>query len=677
MSVVKVLALTASIPFGWISAAPAQDSSAAATPVARIVLATPRTTVAVNDSVRLDARALDAGGRPLTDAKIVFKSVGPAQAQVDEDGWVRAGSVGDVPLIATAIVPGTKPYIEHLSVRVVPGPARRVEIAPAPARLVPRQRVQLAARVLSAEGDARGDAITWSSSVPSVARVNRDGLLEARAGGRATIRASAGGLRAELPVDVGEAPASITLAPSTTKVRQGDVVRFTATAHGASNRTIAGLTPSWSFGPGEGHIDDDGAFVAYEPGTYTETDALANRSATAEVTVARREARRPATVVGAVVRKAFPTAEVWLHPNGKVAYLGTHLGGDRLYTIDVSDPAKPVVVDSVQANTRVINDIMTDKEGKVLVFTREGAADRRNGIVICTLEDPLHPKVAAEFTEGVTAGVHSAFIYSQPKYGTQVYLTNDGTGALHVVDITDPAHPKEMGRWKTPRADYGRSLHDIDVQDGLVYASWWHDGMVILDVGNGVKGGTPSSPQLVSQFKYDLDSLYRQVAETGGPGFIRGTHTAWRHKNYVFVADEVFGIDAGNALFKGEPSRAYGRLHVLDVSDLVHPKEVAWYEPEYGGVHNVWVAGDTLYMGAYNAGFLAFDVSGELRGDLRAQGRIMAQVSTTAPEGFLPNSPMTWGVVVKNNLAYVNDFNNGLFIVRLEPKREDLRPSVP
>ncbi len=677
MSVVKVLALTAPIAFGWISAAPAQDSSAAATPVARIVLATPRTTVAVNDSVRLDARALDAGGRPLTDAKIVFKSVGPAQAQVDEDGWVRAGSVGDVPLIATAIVPGTKPYIEHLSVRVVPGPARRVEIAPAPARLVPRQRVQLAARVLSAEGDARGDAITWSSSAPSVARVNRDGLLEARAGGRATIRASAGGLRAELPVDVGEAPASITLAPSTTKVRQGDVVRFTATAHGAGNRTIAGLTPSWSFGPGEGHIDDDGTFVAYEPGTYTVTAALGNRSATAEVTVARREARRPATVVGAVVRKAFPTAEVWLHPNGKVAYLGTHLGGDRLYTIDVSDPAKPVVVDSVQANTRVINDIMTDKEGKVLVFTREGAADRRNGIVICTLEDPLHPKVAAEFTEGVTAGVHSAFIYSQPKYGTQVYLTNDGTGALHVVDITDPAHPKEMGRWKTPRADYGRSLHDIDVQDGLVYASWWHDGMVILDVGNGVKGGTPSSPQLVSQFKYDLDSLYRQVAETGGPGFIRGTHTAWRHKNYVFVADEVFGIDAGNALFKGEPSRAYGRLHVLDVSDLVHPKEVAWYEPEYGGVHNVWVAGDTLYMGAYNAGFLAFDVSGELRGDLRAQGRIMAQVSTTAPEGFLPNSPMTWGVVVKNNLAYVNDFNNGLFIVRLEPKREDLRPSVP
>ena len=31
---------------------------------------------------------------------------------------------------------------------------------------------------------------------------------------------------------------------------------------------------------------------------------------------------------------------------------------------------------------------------------------------------------------------------------------------------------------------------------------------------------------------------------------------------------------------------------------------------------------------------------------------------------------MTWGVVVKNGLAYVNDFNSGLYLVRTEPERE-------
>jgi hypothetical protein len=38
---------------------------------------------------------------------------------------------------------------------------------------------------------------------------------------------------------------------------------------------------------------------------------------------------------------------------------------------------------------------------------------------------------------------------------------------------------------------------------------------------------------------------------------------------------------------------------------------------------------------------------------------------------------MTWGVVVKNGLAYVNDFNTGLFVVRMEPGREARRPLVP
>jgi hypothetical protein len=318
---------------------------------------------------------------------------------------------------------------------------------------------------------------------------------------------------------------------------------------------------------------------------------------------------------------------------------------------------------------------MTDKTGKVLVFTREGASDRKNGIVIATLEDPLHPKVVAEFTDGVTAGVHSAFVYSQPQFGTHVYLTNDGTGALHIVDITDPAHPRLAAIWKTPRADAGRYLHDIDVQDGLLYASYWHDGMVILDIGKGIKGGSPTNPQLVSQFKYDLDSLYRQVEEESGPGYVRGTHTSWRHGQYVFVGDEVFGLESLSALRDSKPSRAYGRLHVVDVSDIEHPKEVAWYEPEYGGVHNVWVAGDTLYMGAYNAGFRAFDVSGELRGDLRAQGREITSLATSDPKGFIPNAPMTWGVVVKNGIAYVNDFNSGLYLVRLGDKPRE--PMVP
>ena len=122
-------------------------------------------------------------------------------------------------------------------------------------------------------------------------------------------------------------------------------------------------------------------------------------------------------------------------------------------------------------------------------------------------------------------------------------------------------------------------------------------------------------------------------------------------------------------------SVAWGTLQVLDVSDIEQPKSVAWYTPENGGVHNVWVAGDTLYMGAYDGGFRVFDIAGELKGDLRAQGREIAFVSTADMQGKVQNQAMTWGVVVNpsDGLAYVNDFYNGLWIVRVEPKA----PPVP
>jgi hypothetical protein len=107
-------------------------------------------------------------------------------------------------------------------------------------------------------------------------------------------------------------------------------------------------------------------------------------------------------------------------------------------------------------------------------------------------------------------------------------------------------------------------------------------------------------------------------------------------------------------------------MQVLDVSDIENPRPVAWYEPEFGGVHNVWVEGERLHMGAYNGGYRVFDVSGELMGDLRAQGREIGHLHTADMQGYKQNAAMTWGVVVKDGLSYVNDNYNGLWIVRIE-----------
>jgi plastocyanin len=647
------------------------QSSLRPSPVARLVITPAQRTVTAGDTLRLRVQAVDSAGNTVPNARIFFQSIGAYfEGDVDSTGLVTAGSPGVMPIGITALVEGARPVSERIELRMVPGPAARIEVSPRITKLAPGQRIRLEAASFSAAGDERRDDITWRSSAPAIVRVNEAGLVAAVAPGRATITASVGSAKATLPLQVVATPiGSVGITPATARVRQGDVVRFSATAKDRAGARIAGLTPSWTFAPGQGMIDTDGAFVGYQPGTYVVTASFGARSADAVIQVEPREVRRPLTVVGRLPRSRYNTEEVWVHPSGKYAYLGSGGGGDVMYAIDISDPSKPWVTDSIVANTRRVNDIMTTPDGKFLVFTREGAHDRKNGIVIASTEDPAHPRPIAEFTEGVTAGVHSAFIYKDPKYGTHVFLTNDGTGALHVVNIDDPYHPKEVAQWRTEgRPEAGRTLHDIDVQNGLLYASYWNDGLVILDVGNGMKGGTPSKPQFVSQFKYDLEALYRDVAATAGPGFIRGTHTAWRHRDYVFIADEVFPASGVKGARDESAGRAYGRLQVVDVSDITKPRSVAWYEPEYGGVHNVWVAGDTLYLGAYNGGFHAFDVSGELRGDLRAQGREIAQLLTADREGTMPNATMTWGVVVKDGLAYVNDMRNGLWIVRIEPR---------
>jgi hypothetical protein len=638
--------------------------------VARLRITPAVRTVTVGDSLRLVVEPLDQAGNVVSGATIRFNSQGGRfQGSIDSLGWVRAGSPGTIPVSVSAMTPGGRPVVERIEVRLIPGPATRITLAPVHSKLLVGQRVRLDPTVLTATGDAREDVVTWSSSSPSIVRVV-DGVVTALAPGSATVSARVGNVQSTMALSVvASSGVTIELTPARSQGRQGDVIRFTATVKDSRGATITGLTPSWSMSPGHGAIDAGGAFVGNAPGRYLVTANFGAHSADAVVTLSPRDVRRTAEIVGRLPRKAFYTSEVWAHPDGKHVYLGTTLGGDRIYAIDISNPANPVITDSIMANSRSMNDLMTTEDGKWLVFTREGAADRRNGIVIASTADPAHPKPVAEFTDGVTAGVHSAFVYTQPKFGTHVYLTNGSTGSLNIIDINDPMKAKRVGEWRSRETRAGRSLHDIDVKDGLAYVSYWSDGLVILDVGNGIKGGSPSNPTLVSNYRYNAESLYPGAAADYGPGFISGTHTAWRHKNYVFIADEVFPPVAPTGTWDVGSIRAYGRLQVIDVTDIEKPKSVAWYEPEYGGVHNVWAAGDTLYVGAYNAGFHAFDVSGELRGDLKAQGRTILELMPFDSNGVVPNKVMTWGAVVKNGFIYVNDMVSGLWVVRIEPKK--------
>jgi hypothetical protein len=635
-------------------------------PIARAAVQPAEAAVLVGDTLRLSVAAFDSAGQPYADYSTNwFTAGGFFEGRVDSTGLVTGGSTGTLNI--TALVHpkgGGKPVTAFSRITIVPQPASRVDLDPMPSQLYVGQAVAISATPYAANNDRRYDDVSWTSDRPAVAVVSADGRVVAKAPGKATLRASAGRASNSLTVTVVANPVtSVQVAPATAQLKTGDVLPLKFTAK-AGTRTLTGAAPEWSLNPGSAQIESDGDFVAEVPGTYRVVANFAGRVAESVITVGPRDSRRPTTLVGRLPIKG-EAAEFWLHPDGKHGYLTTI--GDRIYAINLSDPSQPAITDSVVVDARTINDLMTTEDGKFGVLTREGSSVRKNGIVVLSFEDPAHPKPIADFTETVTGGVHSTFIYKG-----YVYLTDDATGSMRVIDIRDPYKPKQVARWETPRSEAGRMLHDIDVKEGLAYLSYWNDGLVILDVGNGMKGGSPENPQFVSQYKYDLNALYRDVEAVGGPGFIRGTHTAWRAGKYVFVGDEVFSAkprptEGGGVVGLG---RAFGRLHVIDVSDILHPKAVAYYEPEDGGTHNVWVAGDTLYLGDYQGGLRVLDISGELRGDLLRQGREIAHVVTGDKSGSIPNAPNAWGAIYRDGLIYVPDINSGLWIVKVDAKSE-------
>jgi hypothetical protein len=418
----------------------------------------------------------------------------------------------------------------------------------------------------------------------------------------------------------------------------------------------------WAVSGSGATIDSDGGFVAERPGSYVVTAASGSQTAVATVVAAPRNVERELTLVGRAPFREVMAAEQWIF--GNYAYVSST--SDKLFVFDVSDPKNPKLTDTVKVDAQHVNDVSVSADGKIGVITREGASSRRNGIVFLDTSDPAHPKVLSEYTETVTGGVHSAFID-----GHYVYLTDDATGSLRVIDFKDPKAPKEVARWQVENPlvardaggiTGGRYVHDVQVKDGLAYLAYWRDGLVILDVGNGVKGGSPEKPQFVSQLRFNYHELY-------GNGWLSGAHAVFRYKNYVFVGDEVFpelfDIQGKNRI----PVR--GVLHVVDVSDITGPRKVAEYEVPEAGAHNVWVEDDILYMGYYNGGARVLDVSGELRGDLYKQGREMARFWTGAEDGFRPNTPFAWGAQTHNGLIFFNDMNSGLWIMKLGGPRKD------
>ena len=187
-------------------------------------------------------------------------------------------------------------------------------------------------------------------------------------------------------------------------------------------------------------------------------------------------------------------------------------------------------------------------------------------------------------------------------------------------------------------------MHDSFIRDGIAFVCAWNSGVLIYDVGKGVKGGSPTSPVLISSIVTDSDGIAPSV------------HNAWwfwnpvtGEKKYLFVGQEGPGVVG---------SSSSGDIHVVDVSDLTHPVEVGQFHLAGAGTHNFWMdeQHQILYAAYYNGGVVSINVSGTLAGDTLAD-RLISEVYP----GSTGAGTYTWGVQLYNGSLYAIDMLSGLW----------------
>ena len=334
------------------------------------------------------------------------------------------------------------------------------------------------------------------------------------------------------------------------------------------------------------------------------------------------------------------TSDLWVA--GNYAYSGTwgNCAGRGAQLLNVWNVSAGVTLsDSVFVGAGTVSDNEVSADGTLLLATSEGGGPP-NGLYLYSLADPAHPALVD--SQLVGTGLHTG-TFADIGGRRYVFAAKDpGAPALLVFRIqVDSADKIVQVASVSQPANYG--IHDEYVRDGLALVSDWNAGLRIYDVGNGVMGGSPAAPVLVSSI----------VTGSAGLSCNCVHNTWWYHdtaggKRYIFVGQE------GPNNFVN----ASGDIHVVDVSNLAGPDEVAFYHLAGAGVHNFWMdeTRGILYAAYYNGGVVALDVTGTLTGDLASR-----EIARITPGG--PDNTFVWGVMLANGSLWVSDMFSGLWKV--------------
>jgi hypothetical protein len=364
-----------------------------------------------------------------------------------------------------------------------------------------------------------------------------------------------------------------------------------------------------------------------------------------------------------------------MHINLKngVAFVA-HMGESRVGTsvVDVSDPSQPRVVAELETplgthshKVQVVGDVLLVNYERSMY--EPNATSWQGGLKVYDVSSPAQPRELA-FLAMPGKGVHR-MTYWEPPYA---YMSGSDAGLIDqflvIVDLSDAAHPREVGRWWFPGQNTGAgetpswtpteshaasagakrvALHHPLIRGDRAYCGWWDAGLVILDISD------KTAPAFVSQLDF-------------GAAESTATHTALPvpGRDILVVTDEQLAQDC-----KGMQTR----VRVVDIADETHPRVISEFPAPEGdyclrggrfGPHNVHEMRpgtlsdpNTIYVTWFNAGLRVFDIS---------DASHPTEIAYYVPEAPPGRSSIQFNDVLvgSDGLVYASDrFSGGLYIM--------------
>ncbi|HMB69287.1 MAG TPA: choice-of-anchor B family protein, partial [bacterium] len=246
------------------------------------------------------------------------------------------------------------------------------------------------------------------------------------------------------------------------------------------------------------------------------------------------------------------------------------------------------------------------------------------GIAIIDLSDPENPVAAGAYTGGGFSRAHNLYIDT----ATGLLYTagaNLGSGGTRILDLSNPTAPVEIGSWETAY------FHDVMVQNGRLYGSAINNAVLyVLDVTN------PASISV--------------LGSVGGyPNAF--THNAWvtPDDNYVMSTDETNGA----------------ACRMWDLSGLPNLVETDNYLPNPATIpHNTHIVGNLAVISHYELGVRMVDI-----GD--PYNLIEVGYYDTWPSGNGGGFNGCWGAYPffgnSPNIIVASDLSTGLYVLEFQP----------